>query len=83
MILATQQPSRRITKGAIQAVITAKIVLRMQSIESQMLLDDSSAVSLLGKGDLLYKCIGDPVRLQSPYLPGDELARIFGSAKQR
>lgn len=81
LILATQQPSRKITSPAILAVITAKIVLRMQSIESRMLLSDSSAVSLLGKGDLLYKCIGDPVRLQSPYLPGDELARIFGSSK--
>ncbi|NBO64639.1 MAG: DNA translocase FtsK [Acidobacteria bacterium] len=79
LILATQQPSRQVTSGPILAVITAKIVLRMQSIESQILLGDRSAASLLGKGDLLYKCIGDPVRLQSPFLPGDELARVFGS----
>ena len=57
----------------------SNIVLRMDNIASRILLDDSSAESLLGKGDLLYKCIGDPVRLQSPYLPGEELKRVFAT----
>ena len=43
-----------------------------------MLLGEAGAEALLGKGDLLYKCIGDPVRLQSPYLPEEELAAVFG-----
>jgi len=45
------------------------------------LLGEAGAESLLGKGDLLYKCIGDPVRLQSPYLPEEELRSIFQSAQ--
>lgn len=79
MILATQQPSRQVLTGAILTNINARVGLRLPSpIESQMLLGESGAEALLGKGDLLYKCIGDPVRLQSPYLPEEELREAFG-----
>ncbi len=79
LILATQQPSRQVITGPIQTNINARVGLRLPSaIESQMLLSESGAESLLGKGDLLYKCIGDPIRLQSPYLPPEELQEIFG-----
>lgn len=79
LILATQQPSRQVITGPIQTNITARVGLRLpSSIESKMLLAESGAESLLGRGDLLYKSIGDPVRLQSPYLPPDELAQVFG-----
>jgi DNA segregation ATPase FtsK/SpoIIIE, S-DNA-T family len=80
MILATQQPSRQVITGPIQTNINARVGLRLPSpIESQMLLGEAGAEALLGKGDLLYKCIGDPVRLQSPYLPEEELAAVFGA----
>jgi hypothetical protein len=80
LILATQQPSRQVTSGPILSVITAKVALRMDAINSRIFLGESGAESLLGKGDLLYKCIGDPVRLQSPYLPPEELEQVFGAA---
>ena len=81
MILATQQPSRQVITGPIQTNINARVGLRLPSpIESQMLLGDAGAEALLGKGDLLYKCIGEPVRLQSPYLTEEELAAVFGGA---
>jgi energy-coupling factor transporter ATP-binding protein EcfA2 len=81
IILATQQPSRQVITGPIQTNINARVGLRLPSpIESQMLLREPGAEALLGKGDLLYKCIGDPVRLQSPYLPEEELAAVFGGA---
>ncbi|MCI0349241.1 MAG: hypothetical protein L0Z53_07445, partial [Acidobacteriales bacterium] len=80
LILATQQPSRQVTSGPILSVITAKVGLRMDAINSRIFLGEAGAESLLGKGDLLYKCIGDPVRLQSPYLPPEELEQVFGSA---
>jgi DNA segregation ATPase FtsK/SpoIIIE, S-DNA-T family len=79
LILATQQPSRQVTSGPLLAVITAKVALRMQSIESRILLGEGGAETLLGKGDLLYKCIGDPVRLQSPFIPEEELKDVFGT----
>lgn len=78
LILATQQPSRQVMSGPILAVITAKIALRMQGIESRILMGESGAESLLGKGDLLYKCIGEPVRLQSPFLPEPDWQRYLG-----
>jgi hypothetical protein len=37
-----------------------------------MMLNTSGAEYLTGSGDLLYKDFGDPVGLQTPYLPGDE-----------
>lgn len=79
MILATQQPSRQVITGPIQTNINARVGLRLnQAIESRMLLAESGAEALLGRGDLLYKSIGDPVRLQSPYLPPEELEQVFG-----
>ncbi len=81
LIIATQQPSREVIKGALDATISARVGLKMQkSMESRMLLNSDGAENLLGRGDLLYKCIGDPVRLQSAYLPADEMAEIFGAA---
>jgi hypothetical protein len=80
LILATQQPSREVIKGALDATISARIGLKMQkTMESRMLLNSDGAENLLGRGDMLFKCIGEPVRLQSAYLPADEMARIFGA----
>ena len=79
LVLAVQQPSREIVKGALQANIPARVGLRVTSrIESKMLLDRSGAEDLLGNGDLLFKDIGEPVRLQGLYLPPGERRSIFG-----
>jgi S-DNA-T family DNA segregation ATPase FtsK/SpoIIIE len=81
MILSVQQPSRDIVKGTLQANIPARIGLRVNSpIESRMLLDRAGAEELLGDGDLLFKDIGEPVRLQAPFLSAEERRRIFGGA---
>ncbi len=78
LIIATQQPSRKTIKGALDTNIPARIGLKMsKSIESNMLLSQKGAENLLGKGDLLFKNIGDPIRLQSPYLLPEERKKIF------
>jgi len=80
LVLAVQQPSREIVKGALQTNIPARVGLRVTSrIESKMLLDRHGAEDLLGNGDLLFKDIGEPVRLQGLYLPPDERRTIFGN----
>lgn len=80
LILATQQPSREVIKGALDSTISARVGLKMsKSIESRMLLNTDGAENLLGRGDLLYKCIGDPIRLQSVWLPPGEMEEIFGA----
>ena len=78
LILATQQPSRQVIKGALDANIPARVGLKMNSaIESRMLLGAPGAECLLGNGDLLFKDIGQPRRLQSVYVPGEERQSIL------
>jgi DNA segregation ATPase FtsK/SpoIIIE, S-DNA-T family len=78
LVLAVQQPSREIVKGALQANIPARVGLRVTNrIESNMLLGRGGAEDLLGNGDLLFKDIGDPVRLQGLYLTPGERREIF------
>jgi hypothetical protein len=80
LMIATQQPSRKTIKGALDANIPARIAFKMSKpIESTMLLSQKGAENLLGKGDLLFKSIGEPVRLQSPYLSAEERNNIFGN----
>ena len=79
LIFATQRPSRDVVKGALDANMPARVGLRTErAIESTMLLGCAGAERLLGKGDLLFKSIGEPLRLQSPYLPPGERAAMFG-----
>jgi len=81
LVLAVQQPSREIVKGALQANIPARVGMRVTSRhESSMLLDRRGAEDLLGNGDLLFKDIGDPVRLQGLYLTPAERRAIFGAS---
>jgi hypothetical protein len=81
LVLAVQQPSREIVRGTLQATIPARVGLRVTSrIESHMLVNRAGAEDLLGNGDLLFKDIGEPVRLQGLYLPPMERRRIFQGA---
>jgi S-DNA-T family DNA segregation ATPase FtsK/SpoIIIE len=69
LILATQQPSREVVKGVLDSNIPARVGLMMvKREESKMLLGQAGAENLLGKGDLLFRDVGDPVRLQAPLL---------------
>lgn len=78
LVLATQQPSRAVITGIIQANLPGRVALALSShIESNMILGTSGAERLTGSGDLLYKDLGDPIRLQAPYLSPDERARWF------
>jgi len=69
LILATQQPSREVVKGVLDSNMPARVGLMMvKREESRMLLGQAGAENLLGKGDLLYRDVGDPIRLQAPLL---------------
>jgi hypothetical protein len=68
LILATQHPSREIIKGVLDSNIPARVALRVQKpIESKMVLNYTGAETLLGRGDLLFRDVGEPVRLQGAY----------------
>jgi hypothetical protein len=78
LVIATQQPSRQVIHGPLDANIPCRVGLMTQSaIESRMLLQTAGAERLTGYGDLLYKDVGDPVRLQAAYISPEERARLF------
>jgi len=66
LVLATQQPSREIIRGALDSNIPGRIGLMMvKGEESRMLLGQTGAENLLGKGDLFFRDVGEPLRLQA------------------
>jgi len=69
LILATQTPRRDIISGAIKANLPTCVALRVASAVEARILEAPGAELLLGNGDLLFKSIGPPTRLQGIYLP--------------
>lgn len=79
LMLVVQQPSRTAIKGSLDANIPARVGLKMgKAQESRMLFGEAGAEQLLGRGDLLFKDIGPPRRLQAPLLSANERDAIFG-----
>lgn len=78
MVFATQRPSRQVVTGVIDTNLMARVCLRVvKGMESRIVLGEGAgAASLLGRGDLLFKDLGSPVRLQSPYIEEEELAAL-------
>ncbi|WP_459556686.1 DNA translocase FtsK [Lacunimicrobium album] len=78
LILATQQPSRETIKGALDSNMPARVGLKMgRYLESNMLLGEAGAEKLLGHGDLLFKDVNSPRRLQAPLLTEANRVEIF------
>jgi DNA segregation ATPase FtsK/SpoIIIE-like protein len=81
LLLATQRPSRDVVRGALDTNMPARVGLQTaKAIESRMLLGEAGAERLLGRGDLLFKAIGDPERLQSVYLSEEERDQLLRCA---
>jgi len=79
LIIATQYPDRKTVNGALKMNLGGRVCLRVSNhVQSNMIINQSGAERLLGKGDLFFLSIGDPVRLQAPYLSSEERAHIFG-----
>jgi DNA segregation ATPase FtsK/SpoIIIE-like protein len=77
LIFATQRPSRDIVKGVIDANFSGRVALKVvRPLESRIILDEVGAATLLGRGDLLYKDIGNPVRLQGLFVTRTELQEL-------
>lgn len=76
LILATQRPSREVITGIIKANFPSRIAFKVASrINSQIILDETGAESLLGNGDLLFLPPGSSqlVRAQGVYISDDDI----------
>ena len=80
LILATQRPSREVITGIIKANIPTRISFKVASrINSQIILDETGAESLLGNGDLLFLPPGSSqlVRAQGAYISDEDINRTI------
>ncbi len=82
LVFATQRPSREVVTGVIDTNLMARVCLRVvKPAESRIVLGgDNGAATLLGRGDLLFKNLGAPVRLQSPFVEDVELTKLLASS---
>jgi S-DNA-T family DNA segregation ATPase FtsK/SpoIIIE len=86
LVLVTQSPRADVLTGLIKANIPARVSLRVNTgTESRIVLDQTGAEDLLGKGDLLMVMPGEPkaLRAQSAYIADDELNRMLDSLRSQ
>ncbi|MEZ5993554.1 MAG: DNA translocase FtsK [Planctomycetota bacterium] len=86
LILVTQSPRSDVLTGLIKANIPARVSLRVNTgTESRIVLDQTGAEDLLGKGDLLMVMPGEPkaLRAQSAYIADDELNRMLDNLRSQ
>ncbi len=79
LILATQRPSRDVITGLIKANFPTRIAFKVSSrINSQIILDETGAESLLGNGDLLFipPTSSQMVRSQGVYICDADINRV-------
>ena len=80
LIVATQRPSTDVITGVVKANIPSRISFAVSSqIDSRTILDMPGGEKLLGKGDMLYKPMGEntPIRIQGCYISDDEIRRVI------
>jgi DNA segregation ATPase FtsK/SpoIIIE, S-DNA-T family len=82
LLLATQRPSREVITGIIKANFPSRIAFKVASrINSQIILDDVGAETLLGNGDMLFLPPGTShlVRAQGAFISDEDIFRIVTS----
>ena len=79
LVLATQSPRVNIITGLIKANGPAMIAFTVsQEVESRIILDQSGAEKLLGKGDMLYATsdMPKPIRVQGALIEIEEVRKL-------
>lgn len=79
LILATQRPSREVITGLIKANFPTRLSFKVSSrINSQIILDEIGAESLLGNGDMLFLPPGSHhlVRAQGAYIRDNDINQV-------
>lgn len=79
LILATQRPSREVITGLIKANFPTRISFKVASrVNSQIVLDETGAESLLGNGDMLFLPPGSShlVRAQGAFIRDEDIQAV-------
>ncbi len=85
LIVATQRPSADVITGLMKANIPSRIAFAVaSSLESRIILDNTGAEKLVGRGDMLYLPLGSgkPTRVQGCLITDEEVARVVEFVKQ-
>jgi len=80
MILATQRPSREVITGIIKANFPTRIAFKVASrINSQIILDETGAETLLGNGDMLFLPPGTShlTRAQGAFIRDEDINAVI------
>lgn len=85
LVLATQRPDSQTFSGLLRSNVPSRIALTVQkSAESRIILDETGAEKLLGKGDMLVKLIGQPaIRVHGVFIGPDDIAQGVAAAGRR
>ncbi len=84
LVVATQRPSTDVITGVIKSNLNTRIAFAVATdVDSRVILDQSGAQKLLGKGDFLYTMqgINTPVRVQSAFISSEDSQRVVGFIK--
>ena len=85
LVIATQRPSSDVITGLMKANIPSRIAFAVASaMESRIILDNTGAEKLVGKGDMLYAPLGQgkPVRVQGCFISPEEIEQVVQFVKQ-
>lgn len=84
LILATQRPDAATFSGLLRSNVPSRLALTVaKSAESRVILDDTGAEKLLGRGDMLLKLVGhEPRRVHGVHVGRDDIALMAGHGRQ-
>ena len=84
LVVATQRPSTDVITGVIKSNLPTRIAFAVATdVDSRVILDQTGAQKLLGKGDFLYTMqgINTPVRVQSAFISSEDSQRVVNYIK--
>lgn len=86
VVMATQRPSSEVITGTIKNNIPSRISFAVSSaMNSRIILDESGAENLLGRGDMLYLANGSNSlsRIQGAFLSDEEVDKVVQFVKSQ
>ncbi|MDR3159725.1 MAG: DndE family protein [Zoogloeaceae bacterium] len=83
LVLATQRPDSATFSGLLRSNVPSRVALTVQKAsESRIIIDETGAELLLGRGDMLLKFFGNfPCRMHGTLLTSTDIRSIVATAK--